>query len=95
MLPALDERAPDAHGNTPLGGLLVRALEAPLDDSGCGGRMLTAIAAIVSFLTTPIYEATARLEIEPETPQLQSSSSDVYQKADADDIFPADPDPGS
>jgi capsular exopolysaccharide synthesis family protein len=47
---------------------------------------LSAIAAILSFLITPVYEATARLEIEPETPQLQSSS-DVYQKTDADDVF--------
>ncbi len=50
--------------------------------------VLTAIAAIVSFRTTPIYEATARLEIEPETPSLQSqASSDVYQKVDVDDVF--------
>ena len=50
--------------------------------------VMTAIASLVSFLMVPIYEATARLEIEPETPLLQSqSSSDVYQKVDADDIF--------
>jgi len=48
--------------------------------------VLTAIAAALSFHTTPIYEATARLEIEPETPLLQSSS-DGYQKVDADDVF--------
>jgi len=36
---------------------------------------------------TPVYQATARLEIEAETPQLQStSSSDVYQKTDVDDV---------
>ncbi|MDQ6651843.1 MAG: polysaccharide biosynthesis tyrosine autokinase, partial [Acidobacteriota bacterium] len=50
--------------------------------------LLTAIVAAISYFTTPIYQATARLEIEPETPQLQSqSSSDVYQKVDADDVF--------
>lgn len=50
--------------------------------------VMTTIASLVSFLMVPIYEATARLEIEPETPLLQSqSSSDVYQKVDADDIF--------
>ncbi len=50
--------------------------------------LLTAITAVLSSLMTPMYEATARLEIEPETPLLQSqSSSDVYQKVDADDVF--------
>jgi polysaccharide biosynthesis transport protein len=50
--------------------------------------VLTAIVAVVSFLMTPVYEATAHLEIEPETPLLQSqSSSDAYQKVDADDLF--------
>jgi polysaccharide biosynthesis transport protein len=49
---------------------------------------LTAIVAAISFLMTPMYEAIARLEIEPETPQLQApSTSDVYQKTDADDVF--------
>jgi polysaccharide biosynthesis transport protein len=48
--------------------------------------VLTAVVAIVSFRMTPIYKATARIEIEPETPQLQSSS-DPYSRADADDVF--------
>src|SRR5215475_14976484 len=48
--------------------------------------VLTAVVAIVSFRMTPIYKATARVEIEPETPQLQASS-DPYQRADADDVF--------
>jgi succinoglycan biosynthesis transport protein ExoP len=45
--------------------------------------LLTAIVGTVSHYTTPVYKATARLEIEPETPVLQSD----YQKADADDVF--------
>ena len=48
--------------------------------------LLTGIAGIVSFRMTPIYQAAARLEIEPETPGLQSAN-DTYQKADADDMF--------
>jgi capsular exopolysaccharide synthesis family protein len=48
--------------------------------------VLTAVVAIISFRMTPIYKATARVEIEPETPQLQSSN-DPYQRADADDVF--------
>jgi capsular exopolysaccharide synthesis family protein len=83
----LDERVADGHGDATLAGYwyvvwkfrwtIVLAMVT-----------LTAIAGAVSFLTTPVYEATARLEIEPETPLLQSqSSSDIYQKTDADDTF--------
>src|ERR1700733_12736568 len=35
--------------------------------------LLTAAAAVISFMTKPVYEATARLQIESETPTLQSS----------------------
>jgi polysaccharide biosynthesis transport protein len=50
--------------------------------------VVTALVSVVSFLMTPVYEATAHLEIEPETPLLQSeSTSDAYQKVDADDTF--------
>ena len=86
MSPAFDERAPGGHGNTPLAAYWYVLLKRRWTILAAAA-LLTAIAAIASFLTTPIYEATARLEIEPETPQLQSQSSDVYQKADADDIF--------
>ena len=48
--------------------------------------ILTAIVAVVSFWMTPIYKATARVEVEPETPQLEASS-DPYHKSDADDVF--------
>ena len=47
--------------------------------------LLTAAVAIVSFRMTPVYRATARLEIEPETPLLQANSD--YQRADADEVF--------
>ncbi len=47
--------------------------------------LLTAVVAIISFRMAPVYRATARLEIEPETPLLQSTSD--YQKADADEVF--------
>ena len=86
MVPALDERSPRSpQGNTPLAAYWYVLLK----------RRWTIVAAVrhclpsplpFFFRTTPIYEATARLEIEPETPQLQSSS-DVYQKTDADDVF--------
>jgi succinoglycan biosynthesis transport protein ExoP len=48
--------------------------------------LLTATAAIASFLMRPVFKATARLEIEPETPMLQSLN-DIYQRTDADDVF--------
>ena len=48
--------------------------------------VLTAIVALVSFRMKPVYKATARIEIEPETPQLQSGN-DPYQRTDADDVF--------
>ena len=86
MSPARDERAPGGYGNTPLAAYWYVLLKRRWTILAAAA-LLTAIAAIASFSTTPIYEATARLEIEPETPQLQSQSSDVYQKADADDIF--------
>ena len=47
--------------------------------------LLTAAVAIISFRMTPVYRATARLEIEPETPLLQANSD--YQRADADEVF--------
>jgi capsular exopolysaccharide synthesis family protein len=47
---------------------------------------LTVLVAVVSFVMTPVYKATARVEVEPETPQLESSS-DPYHKSDADDTF--------
>ena len=48
--------------------------------------VLTGIVAFISYRMTSIYRATARIEIEPETPQLQSTN-DPYQRADADDAF--------
>src|SRR5262249_25228379 len=48
--------------------------------------LLTTIAAVASYLMTPIFRAVARLEIEPETPLLQSLN-EVFQRADADDMF--------
>jgi polysaccharide biosynthesis transport protein len=84
--PELDERA-HTPGDTPLAAYWYVLLKRRWTILA-SAAVLTTIAAVVSFLIVPIYEATARLEIEPETPLLQSqSSSDVYQKADADDIF--------
>ena len=84
---ALDGRAPNPQGNTPLAayGYVLWKRRWTILGVALG---LTAVVSVISFLMTPIYEATARLEIEAETPLLQSqSSSDVYQKADVDDIF--------
>jgi succinoglycan biosynthesis transport protein ExoP len=83
----LEDRSPGPHRDTPLSAywyILWKRRWTILSVSAT----LTAVTAVVSFLITPTYQATARLEIEPETPQLQSqSSSDVYQKIDADDVF--------
>lgn len=49
--------------------------------------VLTAIAAVVSFRMTPTYQATARLEIEPEAPLLQPQGSGLYEKVNVDDVF--------
>lgn len=84
---ALERRALITQGDTPLAGYAYvlwkrrwTILSVMLG--------LTALVAVISFLMTPIYEATARIEIEAETPLLQSqSSSDAYQKADVDDTF--------
>jgi succinoglycan biosynthesis transport protein ExoP len=88
IIPALDERGSNPHGDTLLGSYWYVLLKRRWTILAAT-VILTAAAAIVSFLMTPIYEATARVEIEPETPGLQSSSSssDVYQKTDADDVF--------
>ena len=48
--------------------------------------VLTTLAVIASYRMTPIYRATARVEVEAETPLIQSLS-ELYQKADADDAF--------
>jgi capsular exopolysaccharide synthesis family protein len=46
------------------------------------------LAAIVSFKTRPVYEATARVEVEAETPQIQSLN-DLYRgmPGETDDAF--------
>src|SRR5438046_9239452 len=46
----------------------------------------TLLVAIASFKMTPIYEATARLDIEADTPQIQSLS-DLYRQVPTDDAF--------
>jgi capsular exopolysaccharide synthesis family protein len=48
--------------------------------------VLTTIVAIVSFRMTPIYKASSRVQVEAETPLIQSIS-EMYEKADADDAF--------
>jgi succinoglycan biosynthesis transport protein ExoP len=48
--------------------------------------VLTTIVAVASFRMTPIYRASARVQVEAETP-LINSITDIYQKADADDAF--------
>ena len=47
---------------------------------------LTAIVTIISLWMKPVYEAIARVEVEPETPALQAGT-DTYQKVDLDDAF--------
>src|SRR5450432_1223869 len=87
IIPTFDEGARNSIGNTLLGSYWFVLLKRRWTILAATA-ILTASVAVYSFLMTPIYEATARLEIEPETPGLQSpSSNDVYQKTDADDVF--------
>src|SRR5947199_1333342 len=46
----------------------------------------TLLVAIASFKMTPIYEATARLDIEADTPQIQSLN-DLYRQVPTDEAF--------
>ncbi len=48
--------------------------------------VLTTVAAIVSFRMTPVYRATARVQVEAEPPVVQSLT-EIYQKTEADDAF--------
>ena len=48
--------------------------------------IVTVLAAIVSFKATLIYEATARLAIAADTPQIRSLN-DLYQQIPTDDAF--------
>lgn len=48
--------------------------------------IVTTIAAIVSFKMQPIYKATARVQVESETPLIQSLE-EMFQKSEADDTF--------
>lgn len=48
--------------------------------------VLTTVAAVVTVRMIPIYRATARVELEAESPLVQSLNA-VYQKAEADDAF--------
>ncbi len=48
--------------------------------------VITTVVAIVSFKTQPIYKATARVQVESETPMVQSIE-EVFQKTSADDTY--------
>ena len=48
--------------------------------------VVTTIVAIVSFKTQPIYKATARVQVDSETPMIQSIEA-VFQKTTADDTY--------
>src|SRR5205823_340580 len=48
--------------------------------------IVTLLVAIASFKMTPIYEATAHLDIEADTPQIQSLN-DLYRQAPTDEAF--------
>jgi polysaccharide biosynthesis transport protein len=83
MLPTLEEGAWGSERNVPLAAYWYVLLKHRWTIFSVT-FVLTTVAAIVSFLMTPIYKATAHLEIEPETP---GASADLYQRADADDPF--------
>jgi len=48
--------------------------------------VVTVLAAIISFRMEPVYKATARVQVEAETPLIQSLQ-DLFQKTTADDEF--------
>jgi len=48
--------------------------------------VLTTLVAMVSFKMRPVYEATARVEVEAETPQIQSLN-DLYRSMPSDEAF--------
>jgi len=48
--------------------------------------VVTTLVAILSFRMKPVYQATARLEVEAETPQIQSIN-DLYRQIPSDDAF--------
>ena len=48
--------------------------------------IVTTAVAIVSFRMKPIYKATARVQVESETPMIQSIE-DVFRKTSADDTY--------
>jgi polysaccharide biosynthesis transport protein len=83
MLPTLEEGVWGSERNLPLAAYWYVLLKHRWTIFSVA-FVLTAVVAIVSFVMTPIYKATAHLEIEPETP---GSANELYQKADADDIF--------
>jgi capsular exopolysaccharide synthesis family protein len=83
MLPTLEEGAWGSERNVPLAAYWYVIFKHRWTIFSVT-LVLTTVAAIVSFLMTPIYKATAHLEIEPETP---GASADLYQRADADDPF--------
>src|ERR1039458_9007289 len=48
--------------------------------------VLTALVAFYSFKMRPVYQATCRVDVESETPLLQSLN-DLFKSGDADDAF--------
>ena len=46
----------------------------------------TTIVAVISFKMKPVYRATARVQVESQTPLMQSIE-ELYQKSEADDTF--------
>ncbi len=48
--------------------------------------IVTTIVAIVSFKMQPVFKATARVQVESETPLIQSIE-EMFQKGNADDTF--------
>ena len=48
--------------------------------------VVATLVAIVSFKMQPVYEATARVELEAETPQIQSLN-DLYRNVPTDEVF--------
>ena len=48
--------------------------------------VVTTVAAVISFKTQPVYKATARVQVESETPMVQSIE-EVFRKTSADDTY--------
>ena len=84
-LPAFESSFAGGGDSVFLRRLLAHTGQTALDR--CHDRVdVTTAVAIVSFKMKPVYRATARVQVESETPMIQSIE-DVFRKTSADDTY--------